>query len=51
MKRSYRNESHTKVILYAVVLVLLCGIGFVVMQDIQVPTEHTTQEVEVNLEK
>ena len=51
MRRSYRGESRSKIIFYAIALAVLCGIGFVVVQDIQVPTEHVTQEVKVNLEK
>lgn len=51
MKYSYRKQSNVKVIVYAVVLALVLGIGAVIVQDIQAPTEHISQEISVNLEK
>lgn len=51
MRYSYRKQSNTKIIFYAVVLAVVLCIGIVVVQDIQVPTEHISQDVSINLEK
>jgi hypothetical protein len=51
MRKTYSTTNNSKVIFYAVVLAVILGIGFVVVQDIQVPTEHISQEISVNLEK
>ena len=47
---SYSTQSNVKVVLYAVGLAVVLGIGAIMLQDIQVPTEHVTQEVKVNIE-
>ena len=51
MRRSYRSENHGKIVFYAIFLAILCAIGIIVVQDIQVPMEHVTQDIKVNLEK
>lgn len=51
MRNQFKHQSNTKVIIYAVVLLIMLAIGAVILQDIQVPSEHITQEISVNLEK
>ena len=51
MKYSYHKQNNFKVIVYAVILAVVLGVGVVVVQDIQAPTEHISQEINVNLEK
>ena len=51
MRSQFKHKSDKKIIVFAVVLVVILAIGAVILQDIQVPTEHQTQEIEVNLEK
>ena len=52
MKRqsTYNQSGSLRIIFYALGLIILAGIGFLMVHDIQVPTEHTTQEISVNLE-
>ena len=51
MRNQFKRQSNIKIIIYAVVLVILLVIIAVILQDINVPTEHVSQEIEVNLEK
>ena len=51
MRNQFKRQSNSKIIIYAVVLVILLGIIAVILQDIKVPAEHVSQEIEVNLEK
>lgn len=51
MRYSYQRQSNTKIVFYAVAVALILGVGFVVVQDIQAPTEHISQKISVNLEK
>lgn len=51
MRYSYREQGNTKIIIYTVVIAVVLGIAAVIMQDIQAPTEHISQTVNVNLEK
>lgn len=51
MKYSYRKQSNVKIIVYAVILAIVLGIGAIIVQDIQAPTEHISQEIIVNIEK
>ena len=51
MKNYYSKSNNSKIVIYAILAAICVGIGFVVMQDITVPTEHVSQEVEINLKK
>ncbi|MBQ8481838.1 MAG: hypothetical protein IJ532_04840 [Alphaproteobacteria bacterium] len=51
MRYSYQRQNNTKVIFYAVAAALILGVGVVIVQDIQAPTEHISQKISVNLEK
>ncbi|MBR1600668.1 MAG: hypothetical protein IJ677_03735 [Alphaproteobacteria bacterium] len=51
MKYSYQRQSNTKIIFYAISCILILGIAFVVVQDIQAPTEHISKKISINLEK
>jgi len=51
MRKTYATTNNSKVFFYAVILAIIFGIGFIVVQDIQVPTEHISQEIDVKLEK
>lgn len=48
---AYAQGGTLKIALYALGLVLLVTIGFLMVHDIQVPTEHVSQEISVNLDK
>ena len=47
---TYNQNSNIKIILYALGFVLFAGIAFLKVHDIQVPTEHVSQEIVVNLD-
>ena len=47
---SYNQGNSLKIVFYAVGLVVILGITFLMFHDIQVPTEHVAQEISVNLE-
>ena len=51
MKSYYKKSNNGKVIAYAILLALVLGIGAVVVQDIEVPTDHVSAPVDVQLEK
>lgn len=51
MRRQSFNQGHSKVWVYALVIALVLGVCLVVVQDIKVPTEHVTKDIEVSLEK
>ncbi|MBQ7633235.1 MAG: hypothetical protein IJS88_03895 [Alphaproteobacteria bacterium] len=51
MKSYYNKSNNSRIIAYTVLIALVLGIGFVVIQDIQAPTEHILQEVTVSLDK
>ena len=51
MRKSYSATNNSKIIFYAVILAVILGIGFIVVQDIQVPSEHISQKIDVNIEK
>ena len=48
-KQSY-SQKNSRVLFYAVLLIILLGIGFIVTRDINVPTERVSQDVKVTLE-
>ena len=50
MRNSYTKRSNGKVVVYAVLIAVVAAVFVVVMQDIDVPTEKTSQEIKVNLE-
>ncbi len=47
---NYNQNSSLKIILYALGVVLFVGIVFLMVHDIQVPSEHVSQEIVVNLD-
>ncbi len=47
---SYSRQSNLKVALYAIGLAVILGICAIMLQDIQVPVEHVTQDVNVSVE-
>ena len=53
MKRqsAYGQSGSLRIVFYALGLIILAGIIFLMVHDIQVPTEHVSQEIAVNLEK
>ncbi|MBR1756924.1 MAG: hypothetical protein IJ738_05120 [Alphaproteobacteria bacterium] len=51
MRSQFKRQTNSKVVVYAVVIAVILGICAVVMQEIKVPAEHITQEIEVDLEK
>jgi len=51
MKSYYSKQNNKKIVVYTIILALILGIGAVVIQDIEVPTEHVSQDIEVKLEK
>lgn len=51
MRRQSLNKSDSKIVFYAIGLVVILGIILVVVQDIKVPTEHVSQEIKVTLDK
>ena len=51
MQISFGKASNSKIIVYAVIIAVIVGIIAVVVQDIKVPTKHTSQEISVKLEK
>ena len=52
MKRqsAYGQSGSLRIVFYALGFIILIGIGFLMVHDIQVPTEHVTQEVSVNID-
>ena len=52
MKRqsTYGQSGSLRSIFYALGFMILIGIGFLMVHDIQVPTEHITQDVSVNID-
>jgi hypothetical protein len=50
-KSQFSRQSNSKLIYYVIAVVAVLGIGIVILQDIQVPKEHVSQEIEVKLEK
>ena len=51
MKYSYHKQSNFKIVFYAVGLALIFGIGIIIVQDIQVPSEHISKEISIKIEK
>lgn len=51
MKNYYSKSNNSKIVVYAILLAVVLGIGAIVVQDIEAPTDHISQPVEVNLEK
>ena len=51
MKSYYRKSNNAKVVVYAILLALVLGIGAVIVQDIEVPTDHVSETLEVQLAK
>lgn len=51
MRYSYDRQSNSKIVLYAIAIAVIIGIGFVIIQDINIPTEHISQNIVINLEK
>lgn len=51
MKSYYTKQNNSKIIVYTVMIALIIGIGVIVAQDIQAPTEHVAQDIELKLEK
>ena len=50
LSSSYSRQGNGKIILYAVGLAVILGIGAVLLQDIQLPQEHVSQEIKVNID-
>ncbi|MBP5215564.1 MAG: hypothetical protein J6039_03295 [Alphaproteobacteria bacterium] len=51
MRSSFAKQNNTKIILWAIILAVICAAGFIVVQEIEVPTEHISQPISVNSEK
>lgn len=51
MRNYYTKSNNPRIVLYAIIIAIIAGIGFVALQDITVPTEHNSQKIEVNLKK
>jgi len=52
MKRqSYGQGNNLKIVICALGVILLLGVGFLFVHDINIPAEHTTAEIAVSLEK
>lgn len=51
MKRQSFNQKNSKVVIYALIIAFILGICAIIVQDIKVPTEHISQNIEVNLDK
>ena len=51
MRNQLKRQNSTKIIAYAVAIAVILGLGIFILQDIQVPTEHITQQIELDLEK
>lgn len=49
MKKYYKRQNDSKIVLYAIVLAIVFGIGAIVVQDVQIPTEHVTKEIQVKI--
>lgn len=49
-KSPFARQSNSKPIYYAIGLAILLGICVVILQDIQAPQEHVSQEIEINLD-
>ncbi len=46
----FARPSNSKPIYYVIGLAVLLGICVVILQDIQAPQEHVSQEIEINLD-
>ena len=51
MRSSFSKQNNSKLIVYAVIIAVIAGICAVVVQDINVPAKHISQEISVKLEK
>ncbi len=51
MRRQSINQKNSKVFIYALLISLILGVCVVVVQDINVPTTHVSQNIEVKLDK
>ena len=51
MRDSYIKQSKNKTVLYAILIVVILGVAAIAVQDINIATEHTSQEIELKLEK
>lgn len=51
MRDLYGKHNNSKIVFYAIALAVILGIGLIVVQDIQIPTEHVSQQISINLEK
>lgn len=51
MKKYYKRQGDSKIIVYAVILAVILGIGAIVVQDVQIPAQHVVKEVKVNIDQ
>ena len=51
MKRQSLNQSHSKILIYALAIACILGICFVITQDIKIPTTHVSRNITVTLDK
>ena len=49
-KSPFARPSNSKPIYYVIGIAVLLGIGVIVLQDIQAPQEHVSQEISINLD-
>ena len=50
MRNPYTKSGNGRVIFYAICMAVVVGVAAVVVQDINVPTEHVSQKITLNLE-
>lgn len=51
MRKQSFNQNNSKVFIYALIIAVILGVCAIVVQDIKVPTEHVSNDIEVSLEK
>jgi len=51
MRRQSFNQGHSKIIFYALAIACILGICFVIVQDVNIPTKHVSNNIEVTLDK
>jgi len=51
MKNSFGKQGHTKTIAIAVLLAVIAATAVIALQDIDIPAERITQQLDTTLEK
>lgn len=51
MRRQSFNQGNSKIFFYALAIACILGVCLVIVQDINIPTEHVSKDVKVSLEK